>query len=460
MRCRILCIVGLAGVIGLGAVASPPAALARTTKLGLKDVPRLRKLLRSPKMKVRLDGLHKLWFDTDSKALRVLAGRVRRLLKKDPKCRVRAEALRVLITRKKQIGRSHGRAILHALADSCPYANARGADWIKGLTTTQRRTAVSRLMRLARRSSFYHVQCSALIALGKLGVKKAEKLMARALAVGAGTYLGGEGASYQHGVPTMPQCATQALQYLHGQGGRKGLAALKKKRDTIVKKLKNNSLSKNRRRLLYVDYWRYHTQIIRLRIRGRPAPTTQQVRQWRDRMSKRGYVTPSPAALCLSSSHCPKGKICLHMACVVGARALKVFQTYRKRLRGRRRARRGWRNNDSALAVRLGLGMGGASYLFNLLYRRSLPPPRPPKRWLTLRNRARSLWLAGQCKKSIKLARQSYKLHPSTSSATLVGYCACSIRDASLARWAYRRVRSLTRKSIVRSCAHKGIKLP
>jgi hypothetical protein len=454
---------GLVIVIGQLAVASPPTALARTPKLGVKDVPRLRRQLRSPKMRVRLDVLKKLWFSPDSevKVLRALAGLVRRLMKKDPSCRVRAEALRVLIHRRKDIGRNPVRAVLHALADKCPHANARGADWMVPLTTTQRRTAVFRLMRLARRSSFYHVQCCALIALGKLRVKKAEKLMARGLAVGAGTRLSGGGVGYQHSVPTLPQCATLALQYLYGQGGRIGLVALKQKRAAIVQKLKSKSLSKNRRRQLYVDYWRYHVQVLKLTIQSRPPPTVQQVRRWRDRMSRRGYVTASPAALCLSSTSCPKGKSCLHMACVDEARALKVYQTYRKRSRRRRRrARRAWSNNDSALVVRLGLGMGNAGKLANLLYRRSLPPPGAPKLWRTLRNRARRHWLAGQCNKAIGLARQSYQLHPSTLSATLVGYCACSIRDASLARWAYRRTSSITRKSLVRACGRKGIKLP
>jgi len=453
----------LAIVIGLLAVASSPTALARTPKLGLKDVPRLRRQLRSSKVRVRMDALHVLWFgpDSEAKVLRALAGLVRRLSKKDASCRVRTEALRVLIHRRKDIARSPVRAVLHALADKCPHANARGADWMVPLTTTQRRTAVSRLMRLARRSAFYHVQCSALIALGKLHVKKAERLMARALAVGAGTGLSGMGVGYQHSVPTLPQCATLALQCLHGQGGRKGLAALKKKRDAIVQKLKNKSLSKNQRRLLLVDYWRYHVQVLKLTIRRRPPPTVQQVRRWRDGMSRRGYVTASPAALCLSSTSCPKGKLCLHMACVDEAHALKVYQTYRKSIRRRRRrARRGWSNNDSALAVRLGLGMGNARYLANLLYRRSLPPPGAPKRWLTLRNRARRHWMAGQCGKTIKLARQSYKLHPSTLTASLIGYCACSIGNASLARWAHRRTRSSTRRSLVRACGRKGIKLP
>ncbi len=454
-------VVGL--VIGLLWLATPPTAVARPAPAGLAKVQDLRRKLRSRHKRVRRKTLRKLQhsFDAKPEVVRALAPLVRRLAKRDPDCQVRTEALQTLVWRRRDLGgKPHG-LLLRALADNCPLANARGADWLDTAAPTYRRRVVARLMALARRSSFYHVQCSALIALGKLRVKKATKLMARALAVGAKTGLGGYGTGYTVPGRSMPHCAVQALQDLHGQGSKKWLAALTKKRDAVVQKLKNKSLSKDQRRLLYVEYWRLHALVLSRTIRLRPLPTTKQVRQWRNRMSKRGYVTASPASLCLSSKTCPAGTSCLHMACVTQARALKVYQTYRKsRRRGRRRPKRGWRNYDNSLAVRLGLGMGGAGHLANLLRRRNQPPPGPPKRWLVLRKRARTAWMAGQCNKAIGLARRSYKLHPSNLSASVIGYCACSIKNASLARWAYRRLRSISRKGIVRACRRKGIKLP
>jgi hypothetical protein len=456
-------VVVTSGLLGVLAAASPPSAWARRpARAGPVEVRALRAKLRSADPKVRQEALSTLqsFFDSKVETVRALAPMVRHLVAKDPSCRVRVEALRVLILRGKQLRMSPHRAILRALADACPIAQARGAGWMVALPFGARAKVVRRLVSLARSSPYYHVQCSALLALGKLRAKQAEKLMARALTVGAGTGLRGGRTSYQLQPRTMPQCAVQALERLRAPKTNAS-QSLVNRRDALAKKLRSKLPPKERKRIL-LEYWRLHVEVIRRSIRQPPPVTVDQVRRWRNRLSKRGLVRPSPPALCLRSDSCPVGQACLHMSCVPNARALKAYRVYRQRRPlGRRKARRAWSNVEDPLAVRMGLGMGAVSWLGGLARRRprARVSGRARHHW-ELRKRALRLWMQNRCPESIRLARQAYQLKPSTFVANLIGFCACQLGNAVLARWAYRRVHRVHRKQLGSFCQRKGVRVP
>ncbi len=70
---------------------------------------------------------------------------------------------------------------------------------------------------------------------------------------------------------------------------------------------------------------------------------------------------------------------------------------------------------------------------------------------------ARSAWLAGECEKSIGLARQANRIKFSTRHVSIIGACACSLRWPATAKWAYRILRGGQRRMLIQICSSKGI---
>ncbi|MFH2007011.1 MAG: hypothetical protein ABI333_10540 [bacterium] len=464
MRNSSHCTAGVGLAISLAVLTPPQAAAARPAKLGLGDVPVLLKQLRSPDRGTRRKALSQLVSSISSKpeTVRALAPELRRLAVGDPVCRVRMEALRALVWRRGDVNNTPVKAILHALQDTCPIANANGADYVEHVGKARRREVVRRLLHLAENSPFYYVQCRALIALGALRAERARKLMARALAVGAETGMLGGGVSYQATPRTLPQCAVWALMKLHGKPVDLTREAARKRREVLWKKLQSKLPLKQRKQLM--QDWALATMKM---VTGRSKPpTVKQVRHWRDRLSKRGLVTRSPPALCLEPDVCPLGQTCLAMACTPHARALRIYRAYRQAHPATPRKRtRAWRNAEDPHAVRLGLGLGVVAWLSRLVRGTQTPGASPgagPRvsRRRELQNRAKRLWLGGRCQEALKLAREAYKLRASGFMAAIIGMCACSLKHTRLAHWAHRRLRGGQRKMLADACRRKGVNLP
>ncbi|MFH2007534.1 MAG: hypothetical protein ABI333_13195 [bacterium] len=146
--------VGIGLGIGLLAIAFPQVALPRPAKAGLRDVPDLRRKLKSPDIGVRTKAVTTLQSSIRSEAsvVKTLAPELRRMAVQDPVCRVRVAALRALVWRRAQVGGTPVQAILRAMVDTCPLVNSRGADWVEYLTKAHQRSIVPRLLALAEKS--------------------------------------------------------------------------------------------------------------------------------------------------------------------------------------------------------------------------------------------------------------------------------------------------------------------
>ena len=171
-----------------------------------------------------------------------------------------------------------------ALDDKCPAVKVEALGELKDVLDPKQveKDLVKKITELATKSPFYHVRCEALQTLGELKVKEAEKLMAKALEMPAGTavvvYYKEDNSPYTYNLAenSMPLCGAAALSKLHG------------------KKIKGERLDR--------------------------------VRAWRKEMAKKRLAKKPPKKLCISKKQCEKGKeVCLEMACVPMAKAEKAF---------------------------------------------------------------------------------------------------------------------------------------
>lgn len=278
-------------------------------------VPVILSLFGSASDRVRADAISSLRWNLKKEQLMKAVPFARKLLK-DESCIVRREALNFLTYKSRDIG-SPKKEVLAALDDKCPAVKVEALEELKDVVDSKKvgKDLVKKITDMAVKSPFYHVRCEALQTLGELKVKEAEKLMAKALGMPAGTavvvYYKEDNSPYTYNLAesSMPLCGASALSKLHG------------------KKVKGERL--------------------------------ERVRTWRKEMAKKRLAKKPPKKLCISKKQCEKGKeVCLEMACVPLAKAEKAYWKHELYKRcWKKPAKPAFKNFTKEPLVKAGLGL-------------------------------------------------------------------------------------------------------
>jgi hypothetical protein len=238
-----------------------------------------------------------------------------RVLIKDKSCNVRRRALNVLSGKRMKLGLKLQKELLVAFSDPCPAVQALAMQNLHTVVDRKNpdKKIVDQLVTRAKKSPFHLIRCAAMLALGRLKVAKAEKLIAAALADASRpsitvSYADGR-TTYTYTVhSSMPSCAADALTAMTGR------------------KQKGKNLD--------------------------------QVRQWRLEMSKRKLSTRAPKNFCLDRKHCKEDQICMNMKCTGLKTAAAAYWKYAEIKHCMPRAPRiKWRNFTDAASEKAGFAL-------------------------------------------------------------------------------------------------------
>jgi hypothetical protein len=293
---------------------------------GLKEhedfMPVMVSLLGHSSDQVRSQTLALLTYGVPKERLPAAMPFVRTLLD-DKSCNVRRKALAVLASNRQRLALDAKKELLEAFGDPCPAVAALA---MKHMANVLRPEEISKPMReqlikAASESPYYLVRCSALLALGGLGVKGAEKLMAKNLTVAAVPsmtvfYDDGRTPFTFSNHSSMPACAADALAALHDK-----------------------------------------------RPMGKPK---ERVEHWMQEMAKKNLSPKPPKDMCVSRRNCKKGEeICLDMRCVSYDKAASVYWKYVELSHcedEKKKKDAKWRNFGSDAARKVGFGLHWAAH--------------------------------------------------------------------------------------------------
>lgn len=252
-------------------------------------VPVMASLMGHPDDHVRAQAVSLLTWGIRKNDIRSAAPFLRRLLS-DGSCNVRHRALLALLAGRKHLSDQLNEVLIRVFDDPCPAVQALAVENLHIVVSpdTVTPTIAKSLLHRAERSPFHLVRCAAMLAMGRLGIRAGEKLMAAALhdaRVPALTvYFNGGRLRHTYSIhSSMPACAAEALLLL---GRRKGPAR----------------------------------SIDRVRMLMKKYPS-------KDRYGP-GAKDGLPGVLCLSSRDCKKDQICVSMECTPLDRAAKAYWRY------------------------------------------------------------------------------------------------------------------------------------
>jgi HEAT repeat protein len=250
-------------------------------------------------------------------------------------CAVRRKALTVLFSNRHKMKLDVKKNLLAGLKDPCPAVKALCLRHMGNVLRPEEvdEKQIAAVIENAKKSPYYLVRCAAMMALGGLKVKKAEKLIAKNLSTEATPslsvyYADGKTPFTFSNHSSVPACAADALSALHGH-----------------------------------------------RPKGK---TVDRIAYWRRKMAKKGYSKKPPKNFCARRRDCKKGEeVCLEMQCVPYEKAVSAYWKYfaLKHCEPKEKDVK-WENFGSEAARQVGFGL---HYMAHHAIRRYLQKKDPKK---------------------------------------------------------------------------------